>query len=241
MSGKKEVIEKLQREILSLQGHKSLDSSEDPLGLGPLEASFPGGVFPRAAVHEFISNSPTRAATAGFVSAILANLLKNGSVCLWIGVDRTVFPPALKAFGVEPERVIFIDLKKTKDVLWVMEEALKCEGLAAVIAEAPDVDFNASRRLQLAVENSKVTGFLLRNDPKSITATACTARWKLSFLPSELANRMPGVGHPRWAVELLKVRNGTTGYWELECMDGQFNPIAGKAAAAINEKLRKIG
>lgn len=41
----------------------------------------------------------------------------------------------------------------------VMEEALKCGGLAAVVGEVQDISFTASRRLQLAVEQSGVTGF----------------------------------------------------------------------------------
>ena len=37
-------------------------------------------------------------------------------------------------------------------MLWVIEEALKCEGLAAVIGEIKELSFTQSRRLQLAVE-----------------------------------------------------------------------------------------
>jgi protein ImuA len=36
---------------------------------------------------------------------------------------------------------------------------------------------------------------------------------------------MPGVGFPRWNVELLKVRNGQPGNWQVEWMDGRFNPV----------------
>jgi protein ImuA len=42
---------------------------------------------------------------------------------------KNSFSPALKSFGVEPDKIIFITVTKEKDMLWVMEEALKCEGL----------------------------------------------------------------------------------------------------------------
>jgi len=41
-----------------------------------------------------------------------------------------------------------------------MEEALKCESLSAVIAETPEISFTVSRRLQLAVEQNRVTSFI---------------------------------------------------------------------------------
>jgi protein ImuA len=131
-------------------------------------------------------------------------------------------------FNVEPDQVIFIDLGQDKDVLWVMEEALKCEGLAAVVAELKEISFAQSRRLQLAVENSKVTGFLLRTDPRKLGTTTCVARWQITHLPSEPEGGLPGVGFPRWQVELLKVRNGIPGTWKLEWVDGCFVPISEK-------------
>ena len=48
-------------------------------------------------------------------------------------LPRTIFPPALKSFGIAPDKIIFIDLKKEKEILWAMEEALKCDGLQQLL------------------------------------------------------------------------------------------------------------
>jgi protein ImuA len=149
----------------------------------------------------------------------------DGGACLWISASRTLFPPALKLFGVEPDRIIFIDLKKEKDVLWAMEEALKCDGLAAVIGEVSDINLTQSRRLQLTVEKSKVTGLILRNNKQKLATTACVARWQIKPIVSELEDGMPGVGFPRWNVELLKVKNGSPGSWDIEWSAGKFNLV----------------
>jgi protein ImuA len=156
------------------------------------------------------------AATGGLVAGITASLMQQGGACLWISASRKVFPPSLLTFNIPPDRVIFIDVQREKDTLWAMEEALKCEGLAAVVAEVREISFAQSRRLQLAVENSKVTGFLLRNDIRKLKTTTCVARWQITHLPGELEDGMPGVGFPRWQVDLLRVRNGTPGSWKLE-------------------------
>jgi protein ImuA len=169
----------------------------------------------------------------------LGKLMQNDGISVWISASRKIFPPALKAFGVEPDRVIFVDLQKEKDVLWAVEEALKCEGLTAVVGEVQEMSFAQSRRLQLAVENSRVTGFILRSNINRLNATACTARWQITPLPSETENEMPGVGFPRWNVELLKVRNGQPGSWEMEWAADRFIEIS-KPIAAGEASLRQL-
>ncbi len=239
---KKNIISQLQKNILLWEGFKPpVAGDADVVGLGPVEAAFPNGVFPRGTIHEMVCPTPEQsAATGGFMGGLLTSLMQQGGACLWIGLSRKLFPPSLIAFDVEVDRIIFVDLQREKDVLWAMEEALKCEGVAAVIGELREITFAQSRRLQLAVESSKVTGFLLRNDPRKLGSTTCVARWQITPLPSELEGGLPGVGFPRWQVELLKVRNGNPGSWKLEWVDGHFVPVA-EVIAANEVQERKAG
>jgi len=227
LSTRKEIIAQLQKDILLWQGFKPQQAgSTGNFGLGPIEEVFPNGVFPTGTIHEFVTAVPEdAAASGGFIAGLLKVLMQHGGVCLWISQSRKLFPPALKNFGVEPDRVIFVDVKREKEVLWATEEALKCEGLAAVIVELQELNFAQSRRLQLAVEKSKVTGFVLRSDPLKLSSTACVARWQISSIPSMLERGMPGVGFPRWRIELLKVRNGLPGAWQMEWSKGRFKLI----------------
>src|SRR5690606_11242928 len=133
---------------------------------------------------------------------------------LWISRSNQLFAPSIKAFGLDPDRIIFVHIKKQEDILWALEEGLKCEGVRVVIAEVQDIDFVQSRRLQLAVEKSKVTGFVLRLQPRYHGATACAVRWHIHPMPSHIEGEMPGVGFPVWKIELLKVRNGNNSNWE---------------------------
>lgn len=224
---KQEIINKLRRELLTWEGFKPPQPGEgDHFGLGTLETAFPNGVFPTGAIHEFISNSPEdTAACGGFIVGLVQKLLTGGGACLWISYTRRIYPPALKLFGVDPDRVIFIDVPLQKDLLWVTEEALKCEGVATVICETKDLSFTESQRLQLAVEKSRVTGFVLRKNVRKINTTACVTRWQIRPVRSQLRPGMPGVGHPRWQVELLKVRNGKPGNWTVEWKRQGFETI----------------
>src|SRR5690606_40358249 len=67
------------------------------------------------------------------------------------------FPPGLKRFGVEPDRVIFIDLKREKDVLWAMEQGLKCSTLSAVVGELQEIG-RASCRERVDISAVGVAG-----------------------------------------------------------------------------------
>ena len=38
-------------------------------------------------------------------------------------------------------------------------------------------------------------------------------------------DEMPGVGAPRWHVELQKMRNGKTGSWDIEWLNGKLKDV----------------
>ena len=234
MGGSKaDIIAQLQRDILSLQGFRSTaKSTAADLGLGPIKHAFPNATFPTDAIHEFLSGAAEHsAATAGFISGLLGRLMQNTGACVWISTARSLFPPALKVFGIEPDQVIFVTMERERDVLWAMEEALKCRGLAAVVGEIKELSFMASRRLQLAVEQSNVTGFIIRHQPRYTGVTACVSRWQITPLPSELEAGLPGIGFPRWQVSLLKIRNGRPGVWQVEWSGGRCNLLTTPAIA----------
>lgn len=215
-----DIIEILQGDILRLQGFKPCTRTVE-MGLGPARNAFPNHSFPLGAVHEFITAAPHEVApTCGFISGLLSTILGDNGVAIWVSTSRTLFPPSLKTFGLDPDRIIFLDLAKEKDVLWAMEEALKCPAVAAVVGEMDNISFTASRRLQLAVEQSSVTGFIIRRNCRVPNTTACVSRWKISSLPSDSIDELPGVGFPKWKVELLRMRNGKAGSWNIQWKKG---------------------
>ncbi len=237
---KSEIIARLQAGILRMQGFRQSTNTSVDAGLGIIKSAFPNESFPIGAVHEFIASKKEDASsTSGFIAGLLSSLIGSGTT-LWISASRTLFPPALKSFGLEPDHFIFLDLQREKDVLWSMNEALKCEALAAVIAEMHSLDFIASRKLQLAVEQSGVTGFVIRNSFKSTEASACVSRWRITSLPSEPIDELPGIGFPRWQVELLKIRNGRPGAWITQCINGKFVTIADHLNSDIQPTVSPI-
>ncbi|HJS55925.1 MAG TPA: hypothetical protein VJ765_15345 [Chitinophagaceae bacterium] len=241
LSAKQDIIDQLKKHILFLQGLEPPHDHSIKIRLGPIDESFPAGNFPLAVIHEFITGGEEDlSATKGFISHLLSELINRKGICIWIN-SKTIFPPALRSFGVDPDKVVFINVKKEKEILWVMEEALKCEGLAGVVGELKEINFTESRRLQLAVEKSRVTGFIIRDEPRSIGINACVSRWKISPLASGSANNLPGIGFPRWNIELLKIRNGKPGVWQMEWSYGQLHRVPGLITLVPQEQKKKAG
>jgi len=238
---KADIITQLKKDILALQGFRPLLHKHSRIELGTINHSFPDSQFPLGVNHEFIcNNNESLTASSGFIAGILSTLLKKGGAALWISSSYTIFPPALVSFGINPAQFIFIRLRNRNQILWTIEEALKCEGLTAVVGEPSFIDLAISRRLQLATEQSGVTGFLLRTKQQTLNTTACTCRWQIHPLQSETEDGLPEVGFPRLKVELLKVRSGRPGKWKIEWNNGSFNEVITKHSSAIDEHKEAV-
>ncbi|MCF3110671.1 Error-prone repair protein ImuA [Niabella sp. CC-SYL272] len=211
------IFQQLQEELLLLQGLRApLDAELQDTGLGIINQSFPHHAFPVGAVHELMSSCPEdAAATTGFIAGILGTLMRSRS-CLWVSRHRNIFPPALSIFGITPDQVLFVEAPDPKMALWAIEEGLKCETLAAVVGEVQELGFTASRRLQLAVEKSRVTGFIHHRTGRVAGNLACVSRWRIKPVASAPPEGLPGVGFPCWNVELCKIRNGRPGTWKVQ-------------------------
>lgn len=239
MKEKQEILSSLRKEILLMEGFKEPLLTEET-NLGRINEAFPNKVFPFSALHEFFCfNSEEVAASSAFIAGLLSSRVSKVATVVWIGSSIKVFPPSLKWFGIEPHCVVFLHVKKEKDISWAIHEALTCSSLSAVVGELPEMSITASRRFQLAIEDAGVGCFILRKNPKNLLTTA-VSRWHIQPLPTSTEDRMPGLGHPRWKVDLLKVRNGKTGSWNIEWTSNGFR-YPSKLAAIHNSLHKQIG
>ncbi len=78
--------------------------------------------------------------------------------------------------------------------------------------------------------------FILRNKPKNVLTTG-VSRWQIQPMHSEVEDGFPGLGHPRWQVKLLKVRNGSPGSWNIEWSNGGFRYVS--KLGVIHKALQK--
>jgi protein ImuA len=181
-----------------------------------------------SALHEVAARAESdMAAASGFVLA-LAAWTAQARATLWIAEDMALaesgapYGPGLEAFGLKPERLIRIAVAHEREVLWAMEEGLRCRGIGAVIGEVRGVSrgvgLTESRRLALAAGREGGTAFLLRAVPVGAPLAAAT-RWIVGAAPS-VANPH-GPGPPRLDVHLTRNRRGSQGSWVVEWNSGE--------------------
>jgi protein ImuA len=204
------VIESLRARIWALERSSSAPAEVLPLA-GTIDASLPWGGLPLACLHEIVAGD---GAGIGFAAVLLGRLTARGPV-LWCRLRHAgegLYPPGLEAFGLDGDGLIVVNGRDRVELLWAMEEGLRCPKLGAVVAEVATLDLTAGRRLQLAAEAGGVTGFLLLPRP---VAAAGTTRWRVSAAPSA-ETPWQGIGDARWHLSLERCRGGVPRAWTVE-------------------------
>ena len=145
---------------------------------------------------------------------------------LWCVSRTDLFAPSLAQAGLGPNRVIYVEAGDEKALLGCFEEGLRHGGLGAVVGEVARLSMTASRRLQLAAEGSGTIGIAVRRWRRQAEAadfgqpTAATTRWRVTALASSPLP-VPGVGRPRWFLELIRCKAGDCAEFEVEACDDE--------------------
>lgn len=190
-------IAALRDRIRRLEQPSALRHGVLPFGIAEIDGALPGGGLALGALHDIVGQGGDEedgAAAVGFAAGIAARLglgLEKGGPVLWCLKRPDLYGPGLAAFGLDPSRLVLLRAPRDEDILWAVEEGLRCPGLAAVIGEIGRLSMVASRRLQLAAERSGVTALLLRRWRNAGEAAsergrpnAALTRWRVGALPS---------------------------------------------------------
>ncbi len=216
----------LRARIAALEGTgREVVAGVVPLAVPAIDAVLPWGGLPRGCLHEIAPISADRAeagAACGFAVAVLGRLAAAAErPVLWITRDDDPYAPGLAALGLPPQRLILVRPYKPAQVLWALEEGLRCAALAGVLAETWGIEPTAARRLQLAARASGGTALLLN---RGAGAAPAMTRWRIAPAPSQ-APAGEGVGAWRWQVDLLRCRgraaaeDGRVAAWTVEWCD----------------------
>ena len=169
-----------------------------------------------ATLAEMFADSPHDGGWTGFLLA----QLPPGRPWLWVQERMAMleagrlYPPGL---GAGAAGLIHVSARDSREVLWAMEEGLRCTQLGAVIGELygdpAALDFTATRRLAVAAERHGVAAFLIRLGGHA-NLSGERARWRVASAPS-LANSLnaKAPGTAAWDIELFRARSARPGRW----------------------------
>ncbi|NLF67419.1 MAG: hypothetical protein GX575_00040 [Candidatus Anammoximicrobium sp.] len=208
MNAVPDIVEQLRGRIRSVE--KSRRGPGEPAlstGWPPLDGLLPSGSLRRGSLVEWLAAGP------GSGAALLAwkaaqQAAGEGGAIVVLDRRREVYPPALAAWGLDWERVIFVQPQTARDEGWAWDQALRCPGVAAVWGCADQVDSRLFRRWQLSAESSGCVGLLVRPGAARTEPTWADVRWWVEPQRAAAGRRM--------RVELLRCRGaGGSGSVEL--------------------------
>lgn len=200
--------EALRRALQRLESGGAARHPPLPVGIRKIDAALPGGGLRRGCVHEVGGDE----AATGFCAALLARAGAGGGTLLWLARGWDLYPPGLVRYGIAPGRLLVVSgLRRSGDMAWAMEEALRSGAVRGVVAESGPVGVAASRRLMLAAEGSDVVGLALtassargatgtRPGASGASVPTAASRWRVTAVP--------GAGAAKWRIELLRHRGG---------------------------------
>jgi protein ImuA len=258
-------LDRLRRELCAAEAATGLTPAGGAalgLGISAIDGVLGGGLS-CGALHEIAAAHETETAAAtGFALALAArqafpscesaarigasavSTRITGRYLLWIAEDFSLaengapYGPGLDGIGIAPERLLTIIAPRTRDVLWAMEEALRCRAVGIVIGEIRPrgIDQVATRRLALAAAAGNALGLILYTAPDDGPSAAAT-RWIIGAASSFDDERRHGTGPPRLIARLVRNRRGPLGAWIVEwnSVEQRFElathsePVAGAA------------
>ena len=126
-------------------------------GFSSLDAHLPGNGWPQAGLGEFLLNT-LGVGELRLLAPLLARLSREQTRWItWINPPFVPYAPALKALGIDVEKMLLIHPKNHKDALWALEQASKSGTCSVALAwlDESKLTLKDTRRLQLAAKHGQ--------------------------------------------------------------------------------------
>ena len=266
---KRMIADTLRRTIQGIEEAGSANRPRLPLGIPAIDRALPGGGLRLGGIHEVVGDE----SATGFCAALLARVegaeagsntpaggASSRGALLWLARGNDLYAPGLVRYGIGPGQLLVVsELRRQDDMLWAMEEALRCRAVSGVVAEIGQIGLIAGRRLMLAAEGTGVLGLVLSRRARGrgrggvVRVGVAVSRWRVTAVPSRTATDgtgLPGQGsngrrlpetdgarwtdETRWRIELLHCRGGRPAEWTVS-----WNSSSRRSHGA--DRLRDVG
>lgn len=211
-SSRQELLQKLRKHLRGMSGEaprQVAEESEDPQPLagpqGPLEALLPSGKKERGMLMEWLTENEG-SGTLSLALLLAAEKLEAARVLVVVDAVQEFYPPVVASLGISLSQLIVLRPRSHPDLLWGLEQSLRCPGVSAVVCRLGKVDPRAYRRLQLAVESGGGLGMLVRPDQHLGEPSWADVKLRVSASSEAVARNLSEAR--RLHVEVLHCRAG---------------------------------
>ena len=220
-TGTPEVAELLKHPAVWKAGTLQREAEGISTGFEVLDRHLPDDGWPKAGLCELMLPSSGTGELKLLLPALKA-LSRQARWIAWVNPPFIPYAPALKAAGVDIDKILLIHPKSHKDALWALERATRSGTCSAALAWLDERELRTrdTQRLQLAARQGSTLTCLFRPE-KALTENSM-AELRLSVRRADNENLL---------VDLCKRRGG----WPLTGLEVSLDE--GRRPAEIREQL----
>jgi len=193
-----ETLEQLTR-LCNLNREGVAPPAIEPTGFAELDAVLPNGGWQSGTIVELMPTEIGIGELRLLMPSLARTTARDRHIAL-VSPPYIPFAPALNNHGVRLDRLLIIRAEKNVDTLWAMEQTLRCKSFAAVVGWPEAIRDRDVRRLQLAAEAGRSTGFVYRSANAAREASPAAMRMRLQPDPQGLL------------IDILKCRGTRAGF-----------------------------
>jgi protein ImuA len=158
------VLPVLARQIRDMETLSRPKGDSISSGCSAIDRYLPNGGYACGSMVELIRNDPRTGTGVLSLALMMAKpAMANGKYLVIVDPLKQVYPPALQAMGIPLERLIALQPENPSDIVWGIDQAMRCSAVGAVICEMNALDDRIARRFQLAAEQGGGLGILVRD------------------------------------------------------------------------------
>ena len=167
-SAQLENLETLRAQVSAIENERTVgDSAMVSGGAAVIDRILPASGYRKGVLIDWIA--PTGCAADFLSMKVAKEAASHGGAIVIIDPDRQFFPVAAAAMGLPMEQLIVLQSSSPPgagaidhDLLWAIDQSLRCPAVAAVWGPLPKIDDRWSRRFQLSAESSGCLGLFVR-------------------------------------------------------------------------------
>jgi hypothetical protein len=163
-------IDQLRSQIVATERHRNIHHHDRVHSqCAAIDRMLPESGYARGTLTDWIA---PMGCAADFLSLSVAHAAcQNGGALVVIDPDRQFFPTAAAAMGINMDNLIVLRCAEKsaghiraigQDLLWAIDQSLRCPAVAAVWGPLPKIDDRWQRRFQLSSESSGAMGLFVR-------------------------------------------------------------------------------
>jgi protein ImuA len=141
-----------------------------------LDAHLPGGGWPLGNLVEVLQQDAQQHVWQLVGPGLAAVMAREGPAVL-VHPPYQPFGPSLRAQGIAPERLLWVQAEAARARLWATEQALRCGDVGAVLAWLPQAKAEDLRRLHLCAQSGHKLLVVFR--PQAVRDQSSPARLRL--------------------------------------------------------------